>query len=180
MDRKQLGKRIKEIRLSKKLTQSEVVGTFITRNMLSQIESGNASPSMKTLEYLAGVLEVPLNLLVSEVDPELIDEGTPAELSLLLSAKQLYGKNDFHAAIRAADDLMNTNLSDEASAIIARSYLRLSEDNFNSGQYGKAHAEAEKAADLADRGIYASREIKTAALILLEKISDRLIGKNSG
>ena len=34
------GRRIKEARISKKMTQSEVVGTFITRNMLSQIESG--------------------------------------------------------------------------------------------------------------------------------------------
>lgn len=46
------GRRIKEARISKKMTQSEVVGTFITRNMLSQIESGAAAPSLKTLEYL--------------------------------------------------------------------------------------------------------------------------------
>lgn len=55
MDSIELGKRIREARLSKKMTQSEVVGTFITRNMLSQIESGTATPSFKTLEYLSGV-----------------------------------------------------------------------------------------------------------------------------
>jgi len=42
MDRAALGSRIKEARLAKKLTQTEVVGSFITRNMLSQIESGTA------------------------------------------------------------------------------------------------------------------------------------------
>ena len=52
MEKNTLGKRIKEARLSKKMTQSEVVGDFITRNMLSQIESGSATPSLKTLEYL--------------------------------------------------------------------------------------------------------------------------------
>ena len=31
-----LGKKIKEARLAKKMTQKEVVGNFITRNMLSQ------------------------------------------------------------------------------------------------------------------------------------------------
>ena len=46
MDQIKLGKRIREARLAKKMTQSEVVGTFITRNMLSQIESGSASPSI--------------------------------------------------------------------------------------------------------------------------------------
>ena len=53
MNSGELGKRIKEARLAKKMTQSELVGTFITRNMLSRIESGNACPSVKTLEYLA-------------------------------------------------------------------------------------------------------------------------------
>ena len=52
----ELGKKIKEARLAKKMTQAEVVGDFITRNMLSQIESGTAMPSVKTLSYLAGVL----------------------------------------------------------------------------------------------------------------------------
>ena len=42
MNSEELGKRIKEARLAKKMTQSELVGTFITRNMLSRIESGNA------------------------------------------------------------------------------------------------------------------------------------------
>lgn len=50
MNSEELGKRIKEARLAKKMTQSELVGTFITRNMLSRIESGNACPSVKTLE----------------------------------------------------------------------------------------------------------------------------------
>ena len=60
MEKNTLGKRIKEARLSKKMTQSEVVGDFITRNMLSQIESGSATPSVKTLEYLCKVLELSL------------------------------------------------------------------------------------------------------------------------
>jgi len=61
-----LGKRIKEARLAKKMTQSDVVGGYITRNMLSQIESGAAFPSIRTLEYLSGVLEVPMSELMAE------------------------------------------------------------------------------------------------------------------
>ena len=56
MDNAELGRRLKAARLAKKMTQSDVVGDFITTNMLSQIESSSATPSMKTLEYLAGVL----------------------------------------------------------------------------------------------------------------------------
>lgn len=53
MENNTLGKRIKEARLAKKMTQSEVVGDFITRNMLSQIESGSATPSVKPLNTSA-------------------------------------------------------------------------------------------------------------------------------
>jgi len=63
-----LGKKLKEARLAKKMTQSDVVGSYITRNMLSQIESGAAFPSIRTLEYLSGVLEVPMSELLTDSD----------------------------------------------------------------------------------------------------------------
>ena len=75
-----LGRRIREARLAKKMTQSEVVGTFITRNMLSQIESGSASPSIKTLEYLSKVLEIPLPELMADDEPSV--GNTPANAML--------------------------------------------------------------------------------------------------
>ena len=59
MDKVELGKRIREARLFRKMTQSELAGDAITRNMLSLIESGTASPSVKTLQYLAERLGVP-------------------------------------------------------------------------------------------------------------------------
>ena len=62
------GRIIKEARIAKKMTQSEVVGSFITRNMLSQIESGNATPSVKTLEYLAQTLDIPVSELMPGSD----------------------------------------------------------------------------------------------------------------
>ncbi|NCU26626.1 XRE family transcriptional regulator, partial [Candidatus Nomurabacteria bacterium] len=48
-----IGERIKELRLSRKMTQQEVVGDHITRNMLSKIENNSATPSVRTLEYIA-------------------------------------------------------------------------------------------------------------------------------
>ena len=80
MDKAALGSRIKEARLAKKLTQAEVVGNFITRNMLSQIESGTAAPSIKTLTYLAEVLDLPIE--------QLIGAEEPGDLSLLAELKQ--------------------------------------------------------------------------------------------
>ena len=52
-----LGQTLKQARLARGMTQAQVVGERITRNMLSQIENDQASPSVGTLEYLAAVLE---------------------------------------------------------------------------------------------------------------------------
>ena len=43
-----LGQKLRQTRLSKGLSQSQVAGDCVTRNMLSQIENDQASPSMRT------------------------------------------------------------------------------------------------------------------------------------
>ena len=42
-----IGKKIKKLRTSKLMTQSELAGSEITRNMLSRIENDAASPSLE-------------------------------------------------------------------------------------------------------------------------------------
>ena len=49
----ELGKRLQQARLEAGLSQKQLCGDRITRNMLSQIEHGTAKPSMTTLQYLA-------------------------------------------------------------------------------------------------------------------------------
>lgn len=55
-----LGEKLKKVRLDAGLSQRQVCGERITRNMLSQIENGSARPSMDTLRYLADRLGKPL------------------------------------------------------------------------------------------------------------------------
>lgn len=49
----ELGEKIRQARLEAGLSQRQLCGERITRNMLSQIENGSAKPSMTTLRYLA-------------------------------------------------------------------------------------------------------------------------------
>jgi len=71
-----IGKKIKNIRTEKLMTQSELAGDVITRNMLSQIENGSAQPSLSTVKYLAGKLGVPAGYLLSEGDEEFVYNKT--------------------------------------------------------------------------------------------------------
>ena len=47
-----LGEKIRQARLDAHLSQRELCGDVITRNMLSQIENGSARPSMDTLQRM--------------------------------------------------------------------------------------------------------------------------------
>jgi transcriptional regulator with XRE-family HTH domain len=62
----ELGQRIKEARLAAGLSQRQLCGDTITRNMLSRIENGSARPSMDTLGYLAKVLGKPVGYFLEE------------------------------------------------------------------------------------------------------------------
>lgn len=176
MNRSELGKRIKEARLAKKLTQTEVVGSFITRNMLSQIESGTATPSLKTLEYLAGVLDIPMQTLIPD-GREGSQDFAPdpdADADKLWEAKERYAEGQYYLAADLAEALINGKFSDEGCAIAARCYINMAADCEKAGDMSKAAELAQKADDLADRGIYASREIKTGCTLLLNRVAEKL------
>ena len=65
----ELGTRIKQARLEKGLTQRQLCGEYMTRNMLSLLENGSAKPSVETLEYLAKALGKPVGYFLGEASP---------------------------------------------------------------------------------------------------------------
>jgi len=188
MDGIQLGKKLKEARLSKKMTQSDVVGSFITRNMLSQIESGAATPSLRTLEYLANALELPIHFLVEENKlekaelSELTLETEPEAEEIKLTPVNVYFgcKNAFingnytYVTERAAELDSNSLYHDEGAALLARSYLKVAEKALTGSSPKSAVPFARLAARYGDVGIYASREVRTEALLMLDELTDSL------
>ncbi|MBP3970565.1 helix-turn-helix transcriptional regulator [Bacillus sp. WL1] len=68
-----LGEKIKSLRKEKKLTQTKLAGSELTKSMLSQIENGKATPSMKTLQYIAEKLGCETSFLLEEDDDEMVE-----------------------------------------------------------------------------------------------------------
>ncbi len=182
MDPKLLGQRIKEARLAKKMTQTEVVGSFITRNMLSQIESGNAVPSVKTLTYLAQVLELPPSVLLpdtaegTEADREQSTVApVPAEATALYRAKEAYLAEDDSQACELLSSIEEASpLFDEAQALLARVTLRMATARCAEENYLDALDLAKTSATAATKGLYASPELKSQALLLLSDAAAKL------
>ncbi len=67
-----IGRKIKELRTAKCITQSHLAGEYITRNMLSRIENGAALPSLTTVIYIAEKLNVPVGYLLEDGERQLI------------------------------------------------------------------------------------------------------------
>ncbi len=155
MDNAELGKRLKTARLSKKMTQSEVAGNFITRNMLSLIESGSATPSMKTLEYLSGVLDIPMDKLLSDS----WEESTEIpDFQALRSAKKLLSEQKY---IQLLDSIKAEGMfQDELHAIRSIAHLEAAgmlAESDQAEQLQKALHHARSAAEEAAEGIYANQ-----------------------
>lgn len=62
----ELGEKLRQARLEAGLSQRQLCGDEITRNMLSQIENGSAKPSMQTLQYLAAKLGKTVSFFLDE------------------------------------------------------------------------------------------------------------------
>jgi len=175
MDAHIIRQRIKEARLAKKMTQTEVVGDFITRNMLSQIESGSALPSMKTLAYLSSVLDISLAVLMTDEpdiapkeDLPLPDHSAAAELSQM---KEWFHKGKYHELTDWLTETKSADpLYDEKQAFLARAFYEQAKICRQTGDLSSAFTFSKKASDYADLGFYANPGLKADAMVLLTSL----------
>ena len=93
-----LGEKLKAARLEAGLSQRQLCGETITRNMLSQIENGSANPSMATLQYLAGQLGKPLGYFVEE------DGVASPNPKVMDRARQAYGGRQYREVLAALEE----------------------------------------------------------------------------
>lgn len=88
----ELGEKIRKARQEAGLSQRQLCGEEITRNMLSLIENGSAKPSMKTLQYLAARLGKSVSYFLEET------AVLSPNQAIMASARQLYDEGSFTEA----------------------------------------------------------------------------------
>ena len=93
-----LGEKIKQARLEAGLSQRQLCGEEVTRNMLSQIENGAAKPSMKTLSYFAARLGKTVSYFLEE------DTVLSPNQEVMTLARKAVGEKDFQAAAEILGD----------------------------------------------------------------------------
>lgn len=90
-----ISEKLLQARQAAGLSQRQLCGDYITRNMLSQLEHGTAKPSLDTLQYLAKQLGKPISYFLDE--ESYISPG--AELSAKVTAA--YAMGNFEGAAEA-------------------------------------------------------------------------------
>jgi len=90
-----IGEKIRQSRQAAGLSQRQLCGDKITRNMLSQIENGVARPSMDTLSYLAGRLGKSISYFLDE------NAVVSPNAAIMESARAAYAAGQFQTALEA-------------------------------------------------------------------------------
>lgn len=150
----QIGEKIKRLRTAKLMTQSELVGGEITRNMLSRIENGAAQPSMATVRYIAERLNVSAGFLLAD-DTDEIMYFKFAEIG---SIKKAYVNKDYSLC---REMCINSDWSDdELKLILAESTVYVAIETFS-------HGNLRLAAELFDEALtYCSQTIYDTTLVV--------------
>ena len=155
-----LGEKLRQTRLARGMTQAQVAADHMTRNMLSQLEHDSAKPSVKTLEYLAAVLEVRVSWLLGEEDGE---AAVPAPLE---QARRLYQARDSRGCL----ELLQNHPEDqgeECRLLLIRSALDCAWAELGAGRPQAAETNAKLAAAACGGSLYAGpAELASANLLL--------------
>lgn len=142
------------------MTQKELVGDYITRNMLSKIEHDSATPSVRTLEYLAKALGVPTGYFLSGAPVS--DGSVPDGLD---GARSAYRRGDWTACLDALEEDKLAGTSDEGCLLHARAGLYAAQAALERGDWAAARELAESAQYYNQEGMYG--DSATAARLAL-------------
>lgn len=151
----EIGEKIKRLRTAKFMTQAELAGSEITRNMLSRIENGAAQPSLGTVFYVAKRLNVsPGFLLASEEDELLYFKSQEID-----NIRRAYSDRNFELCKEMCE---NSEWSDDEVMLIrADCSFRVGVELFCSGNLHSAAECFDSAIECCGETIYDATMIKT-------------------
>ena len=162
----ELGQRLKAARLEMGLSQRQLCGDVITRNMLSQIENGAARPSMDTLRYLAGALGKPLSFFLEE---NAVTSPNQAVMTQARKAQNSKAVLEILEEYREPDDVF-----DREKELIARlAILNLAEEAEEEGKTIYAASLLEALGTLEEG--YCAADLERRRLILLARVKPQTV-----
>ncbi len=143
-----LGEKIKNLRISKKITQSTLAGDKITRNMLSQIENEKAMPSLETLTYIAKELDMPISYFFSDDDDTFFFE----KKTIIDDIHSAFKSRAYKHCISLIERLSKKD--DELCFILTASHFELGKQSFFRGAFLSAKENFDAAKEYSKQTVF--------------------------
>ena len=154
-----LGEKIRHLRIQLGITQKDLAGEKITRNMLSLIESGTASPSVSTLVYIADRLGTPTGYFFTSTEE---DEGRFLKMNVLPQLKDCFRARKYRECEEICAELPPYAFDDELSFMLAVSFLGTACEFASALNLRSAMADLDKAQHYGDSSLYAGDHFRRA------------------
>ena len=153
-----VGEKVRELRIAKMMSQSELAGTQVTRNMISCIENGTAMPSLSTVFYLAKRLGVSVGYLLAEGE----DDQFYRKMEQMENVKKAFREGDWDSC-RTLCHVLLGNGDDELLFILAQCTLQIAKEQFWKGKLRAACHSFDEALELAEKCLYPQPQIVAEA-----------------
>ncbi len=170
-----VGEKVRELRIAKMMSQSELAGNQITRNMISCIENGSAMPSLPTVFYLAKRLGVSVGYLLSEGEDELFYR----KMEQMENIKKAFREGEWELCRDLCRALLGEG-DDELLLLLAQCHLQIAKEQFWQGKLHASCRSFDTALELAASGLYPQPQIRAEAkeyFAYMERISPSLFSE---
>lgn len=123
-----MGQRIRQARMEAGLSQRQLAGDMMTRNMLSALEHDGANPSVTTLKYLSDKLCKPISYFLGEDIPSI------PELAQMEEVRSRFTQGQWAACLRLLEGLEQPAFEAERSLLEAVCLLEMAEEAEKTGK----------------------------------------------
>ena len=157
----ELAKKLKAARLEAGLSQRQLCGDVITRNMLSQIENGAAKPSMATLQYLAQRLGRSVSYFLEE------QAVVSPNLEIITQARSAYAQQNYAQTLAALEGFKEPDetFGEEKNLLQYLAHLGMAQQALSEEKLPYAKKLLQQAGQI--RGIYITQDLERSRQLLL-------------
>lgn len=161
-----LAEKLKAARLEAGLSQRQLCGDMITRNMLSQIENGAAKPSMATLRYLAQRLGKTVSYFLEE------QAVVSPNLDAMIQARNAYGQKDYAKTLSALENFREPDpaFGEEKQLLQYMALLGQAGEAIFQDKLPYAKKLLQQAEEI--RGIYITQDLERSRQLMLGKAGE--------
>ena len=162
----ELGQRLRQARQAAGLSQRQLCGETITRNMLSQIENGTARPSMDTLRFLAERLGKPVSYFLEE--QVVVSPNQP----VMEQGRAAFAAGEYAAVLEALEEYRKPDpvFDWEQGLLLCLSCMALAEEAVSPKRLPYARQLLERAGEAGRDTVYYTPELERGRLLLLAQL----------